>query len=254
MTSEIQADAGASRGRHRPRAAPAGAVPAAARPDRRRASSSSSPSTSSARCMAFHHGGHPLPHVQPRPRAQGAPSSSPDACATTFDAGPPRSRSRRLRDAKPRVAIRSSRRLTICPPRSGRSGSPVTTRVNWPRCSSSRPLPPRPVTSYFAVLTVCSAPRLVSTSSRSRSPRRGDEAEHAILLRIDLDQDHAAARARTGSSPRRPRRASRAPRASPQSASRRRSMRATPTTSAPSAGLRVAPAGARARLDEAARG
>ena len=45
-----------------------------------------------------------------------------------------------------------------------------TTRVNCPRCSSSRPLPPRPVTSYFAVLTVCSAPRDVSTVSRSRSP------------------------------------------------------------------------------------
>ena len=31
-----------------------------------------------------------------------------------------------------------------------RSGVVGTTRVNWPRCSSSRPLPPRPVTSYFA--------------------------------------------------------------------------------------------------------
>ena len=31
-------------------------------------------------------------------------------------------------------------------------------------------MPPRPVTSYFAVLMVCSAPRVVSTVSRSRSP------------------------------------------------------------------------------------
>ena len=43
-------------------------------------------------------------------------------------------------------------------------------RANPPRCSSSRPLPPRPVTPYFAVLIVCSAPRVVSTVSRSRSP------------------------------------------------------------------------------------
>ena len=42
--------------------------------------------------------------------------------------------------------------------------------ANWPRCKSSRPLPPRPVTSYLAVLTVCEAPRLVSTVSKSRSP------------------------------------------------------------------------------------
>src|SRR6185295_17511800 len=56
---------------------------------------------------------------------------------------------------------------------SGASGSGQTIFVNCPRCSSSRPFPPRPVTSYFAVLMVCSAPRLVSTVIRSRSP---DEA------------------------------------------------------------------------------
>ena len=52
----------------------------------------------------------------------------------------------------------------------GVSGTGHRMRVNCPRWSSSRPLPPRPVTSYFAVLIVCSAPRLVSTVSRSRSP------------------------------------------------------------------------------------
>ena len=52
----------------------------------------------------------------------------------------------------------------------GFSTSCGMTRVNWPRCISSRPFPPRPVTSYFAVLIVCSAPRLVSTRMMSRSP------------------------------------------------------------------------------------
>src|SRR5512132_1626639 len=52
----------------------------------------------------------------------------------------------------------------------GFSTSLGITRMNWPRCSSSRPLPPRPVTSYLVVLIVCSPPRLVSTRSRSRSP------------------------------------------------------------------------------------
>src|SRR5512143_3988620 len=50
------------------------------------------------------------------------------------------------------------------------SSDGTTTRTNWPRCGSSRPRPPREVTSYFAVLIVCCAPRLVSTVSRSRSP------------------------------------------------------------------------------------
>ena len=54
--------------------------------------------------------------------------------------------------------------------RAAHPGSGQTIRVNWPRCSSSRPLPPRPVTSYLPVLMVCSAPRVVSTVSRSRSP------------------------------------------------------------------------------------
>ena len=53
---------------------------------------------------------------------------------------------------------------------SGASGAAQRMRVKLPRCSSSRPLPPRPVTSYFVVLMVCSAPREVSTVSRSRSP------------------------------------------------------------------------------------
>ena len=39
---------------------------------------------------------------------------------------------------------------------------------------------------------VCSAPRLVSTVSRSRSPRRRDEPEHTIVFRRQLDQDDAA--------------------------------------------------------------
>src|SRR5262249_53492116 len=52
----------------------------------------------------------------------------------------------------------------------GASGVGHNTRVNCPRCSNSRPLPPRPVISYFAVLIVCSAPRLVSTVRMSRSP------------------------------------------------------------------------------------
>src|SRR5690606_39157919 len=59
------------------------------------------------------------------------------------------------------------------PAYSGRVGTSTgggTTRTNCPRCSSSRPLPPRLVTSYFAVLIVCSAPRVVSTIIRSRSP------------------------------------------------------------------------------------
>ena len=64
----------------------------------------------------------------------------------------------------------------------GASGVGQTTRVNWPRCSSSRPLPPRPVTSYFAVLIVCSAPRVVSTVSRSRSPVDAMNAEHAVVV------------------------------------------------------------------------
>ena len=76
----------------------------------------------------------------------------------------------------------------------GASGVGQRTRVNWPRWSSSRPLPPRPVTSYLAVLMVCSAPRLVSTVSRSRSPGRGDEAEHAVVV-AQLDEDDALARA-----------------------------------------------------------
>ena len=42
--------------------------------------------------------------------------------------------------------------------------------MNWPRCSSSRPFPPRPVVPYLAVLIVWLAPRLVSTVRRSRSP------------------------------------------------------------------------------------
>src|SRR5262249_11314192 len=37
----------------------------------------------------------------------------------------------------------------------GASGTGQITRANWPRCRSSRPLPPRPVTSYLAVLIVC---------------------------------------------------------------------------------------------------
>ena len=53
---------------------------------------------------------------------------------------------------------------------------------------SSRPLPPRPVTSYFPVLTVCSAPRVVSTVSRSRSPfeatKPSTRSSSATLIRI----------------------------------------------------------------------
>src|SRR5437773_4112657 len=52
----------------------------------------------------------------------------------------------------------------------GASGIGQITRANPPRWSSSRPLPPRPLISYFAVLIVCSAPRVVSTVSRARSP------------------------------------------------------------------------------------
>ena len=131
----------------------------------------------------------------------------------------------------------------------GASGVGQTMRVNWPRCSSSRPLPPRPVTSYLAVLMVCSAPRVVSTVSRSRSPRRGDEAEHAVLV-AELDQDDALAGAGQevhlvglAEQPARLRRWR-------QSGFRRRSTVATPTTSAPFGRPRVPPPGARARLDE----
>ena len=42
---------------------------------------------------------------------------------------------------------------------------------------------------------VCSAPRVVSTVSRSRSPARRDEAEDAVLV-AELDQDDALAGAR----------------------------------------------------------
>ena len=70
-----------------------------------------------------------------------------------------------------------------------------TTRTNWPRCSTSRPLPPRPVTSYFAVLIVCSrAPARLHGQQITVTPR-GDEPEHPIgTLRplAQLDQDHAA--------------------------------------------------------------
>src|SRR5690606_57518 len=52
----------------------------------------------------------------------------------------------------------------------GASGWRGTTRTNPPRCISSRPRPPRLVSSYFAVLMFCSLPRLVSTVIRSRSP------------------------------------------------------------------------------------
>ena len=62
------------------------------------------------------------------------------------------------------------------------SWSPYATRVNWPRCSSSRPFPPRPVTSYLAVLIVCSAPRLVSTRHEVAIAVRRDEADHAVLV------------------------------------------------------------------------
>src|SRR5690606_35437339 len=73
--------------------------------------------------------------------------------------------------------------------REGTSGVGRTTRVNEPRCSSSRPLPPRDVTSYLAVLMVCSAPRLVSTVIRSRSPLEATtpstrSAAGSILIRM----------------------------------------------------------------------
>ena len=73
------------------------------------------------------------------------------------------------------------------------------TRVNWPRCRSSRPLPPRPVTSYFV-----GADRLLGAAAGLDGHQvaiagGGDEPEHAVVLRSQLDQDDAAARARTGS-------------------------------------------------------
>mgnify|MGYP003694672285 CR=1 FL=1 len=72
------------------------------------------------------------------------------------------------------------------------SGIGQTIRVNWPRWSSSRPLPPRPVTSYLPVLMVCSAPRVVSTVEQVAVAGRGDGAEDAVLG-AELDQDHALA-------------------------------------------------------------
>ena len=66
-------------------------------------------------------------------------------------------------------------------------------RVNWPRCSSSRPLPPRPVTSYFV-----GADRLLGAAAGFDAhdvavAHRGHEPEHAVLVRLQLDEDHAAA-------------------------------------------------------------
>src|SRR4051812_33423308 len=51
----------------------------------------------------------------------------------------------------------------------GASGVGHTIFAKPPRCSSSRPFPPRPVTPYLVVLIVCSPPRVVSTVSRLRS-------------------------------------------------------------------------------------
>ena len=67
-------------------------------------------------------------------------------------------RANRVPEVGPGVSRQCSTPVFGTAPRqSGRSGT-VTgggiTRVNWPRCSSSRPFPPRPVTPYLAVLTV----------------------------------------------------------------------------------------------------
>ncbi len=79
---------------------------------------------------------------------------------------------------------------------SGAWGSGWTIFVNWPRWSSSRPLPPRPVTSVLR-----RADRLLGAAARLDGQQvaiagRGDEPEHAVRVGGDLDQDHAAARAR----------------------------------------------------------
>ena len=76
----------------------------------------------------------------------------------------------------------------------GFSTSPGITRVNWPRCSSSRPLPPRPVTSYFVVLIVCSAPAARLDAHDVAIAGRGNESEHAVLA-TQFDEDDAFARA-----------------------------------------------------------
>ena len=83
--------------------------------------------------------------------------------------------------------------LYFKPSGAGRRRCGQTMRTNPPRCSSSRPLPPRPVTSYLAVLMVCSPPRVVSTVSRSRSPVDAMKPEHAVFVRRQLDENHALA-------------------------------------------------------------
>ena len=129
----------------------------------------------------------------------------------------------------------------------GVSGTGQTIRVNWPRCSSSRPLPPRPVTSYFAVQIVCSAPRLVSTVSRSRSPveatnpRTRSSFDDSL---IRMTPRPGPERKFTSSALVRIARASRVAAMTISPPVRR----ATPTISADSGGAREPAAGARARL------
>ena len=54
---------------------------------------------------------------------------------------------------------------------------------------NSRPLPPLPVTSYGGA-DGCSAPGWFRQST-GRGPHRRDEPEHAVLLRVQLDEDDA---------------------------------------------------------------
>src|SRR4030095_6753731 len=118
----------------------------------------------------------------------------------------------------------------------GASGVGQMTRVNWPRCRSSRPFPPRPVTSYFPVLMVCSAPRLVSTVNRSRSPveamkpsTRSSFADSLMRITPRPGPERKFTSSAFASSPR-------ASRVAAISTSPPESL-ATPTTSAPSATL-----------------
>ena len=65
----------------------------------------------------------------------------------------------------------------------GASGVAQSTRANSPRWSSSRPLPPRPVTSYFV-----GADRLLGAAAGLDRQQvavagRGDEAKEPIVLR-----------------------------------------------------------------------
>ena len=126
--------------------------------------------------------------------------------------------------------------------------------MNWPRCSSSRPLPPRPVTSYFVGADGLLGAAAGLDGQQVAVAGRRDEAEHAVLVGCSLirmtplpgpgQEVHLVDLAQHGRAPRRS----------------RRSAISLPVDLRDADDLgalgrpRVAAAGARARLDERRRG